>query len=48
VLNTVQAGNIAIKDGVPGAGTGYFNISGGAFNAGNMANGLVTRSSART
>ena len=34
VLNTIQAGNIAIKVGTSGSGTGYFNMSGGTFNAG--------------
>jgi autotransporter-associated beta strand protein len=34
VLNTIQAGAIAIQVGASGSGTGYFNMSGGTFNAG--------------
>ena len=34
VLNTIQAGAIAIKVGAFGAGTGYFNMSDGTLNAG--------------
>jgi len=34
VLNTIVGGAMAIKVGTSGSGTGYFNMSGGTFNAG--------------